>query len=473
MSAGDQDHSTDVLNVSRRGADTGKVQGKAFQAGEQAEVPREATAPRDKWARSHDLELAKRLRAYQPFVLERLATLAVQAVGAETSTILAGSDGEPGAMTVAAAHGEDAHLVGRSLSVDSSMAERMRSARATAAAPIHFAGRPAGLLSVYASRPDASFGESELALLAEFAELCGFALGQHDRRAALAANAEVQVRALETALGIWDGYTADHSRAVVRLALRVGQRLGMDALELIELDLAARLHDIGKIRVPGDILRKPGRLDADERRVIELHPTWGAELAGRIPGLQAVAAIIGLHHERADGSGYPYGLAGDRIPLASSIVAACDAYGAMTEHRPYREALSASQTLAELGSASGRQFHPDVVSALSLEVATRPLTPFNDPPPSARSPRTAGSRGGDADAPGSLSPRERDVLTLLASGATSEDAATALGLSRETVRTHVRNAIGRLGAHTRTHAVALALDSGQIELQAELPESIS
>lgn len=430
-------------------------------------------APRDKWARSHDLELAKRLRAYQPFVPERLATLAVQALGAETSTILIGADAEPGAMTVAAVHGVDAALVGRRLSLDSSLAERMRSARAAASAPIHFAGRPAGLLSVYTSRPDEPFGEGELALLAEFAELCGHALGQHDRRAALAATAEVQVRALETALGIWDGYTAEHSRAVVRLALRVGQRLGMDALELIELDLAARLHDIGKIRVPGDILRKPGRLDADERRVIELHPTWSAELAGRIPGLQAVAAIIRFHHERADGRGYPYRLAGDRIPLASSIVAACDAYGAMTEHRPYREALSASQALAELGSASGREFHPDVVSALGLEVATRPLTPFNDPPQSARPPRTAGPRGGDTDAPGSLSPRERDVLTLLASGATSEDAATALGLSRETVRTHVRNAIGRLGAHTRTHAVALALDSGQIELQAELPESIS
>jgi HD-GYP domain-containing protein (c-di-GMP phosphodiesterase class II)/DNA-binding CsgD family transcriptional regulator len=433
----------------------------------------EAIRPRDAWARSHDLELAKRLRSYQPFVLERLASLAAQALGAETSTILAGADAAPGTMTVAAVHGPHANLVSRRVSVDSCLAEQMLSSRATAAAPIHFAGRPAGLLSVSTSRPGEPFGESELALLAEFAELCGLALGQHDRRAALAATAEIQVRALETALGIWDGSTAEHSRAVVRLAVRVGQRLGMDALELIELDLAARLHDIGKIRVPGDILRKPGPLDADERQVIELHPTWSVELAGRIPGLQAVAAIIGFHHERADGSGYPKGLAGDRIPLASSIVAACDAYGAMTEHRPYREALSASRTLAELGRASGRQFHPDVVSALRLEVATRPLTPHNDPPPSARPQRTAGSLGGQADTPGSLSRRECDVLTLLASGATSEDAATALGLSRETVRTHVRNAIGRLGAHTRTHAVALALDSGQITLQSELPESIS
>jgi HD-GYP domain-containing protein (c-di-GMP phosphodiesterase class II)/DNA-binding CsgD family transcriptional regulator len=441
-----------------------------LQAGQQSETQQEAKQPRAAWARSHDLELAKRLRSYQPAVLDRLASLAAQAVGAETSVILAGGDGPPGTMTVAAAQGADVHLIGRRLAVDSCLADGMLSSRSTAAAPIHFAGRPAGLLSVSTSKPGESFGDRELALLAEFAELCGLALGQHDRRAALAAMAEVQVRALETSLGICDGYTAEHSRAVVRLAVRVGQRLGMNALELIELDLAARLHDIGKIRVPGEILRKPGTLDSDERQLIELHPTWGAELASRIPGLQAVAAIIGFHHERADGGGYPYGLSGDRIPLASSIVSVCDAYGAMTEHRPYRAALSAAQTSAELGHASGSQFHPDVVSALRIEVASRPLTPFNEPPPSAvgsSAPRA------DADAPGSLSPRERDVLGLLASGATSEDAATALGLSRETVRTHVRNAIGRVGAHTRTHAVALALDSGQISLQAELPESIS
>ncbi len=441
---------------------------KVLHAQQQGGNRQQATDTRAAWARSHDLELAKRLRAYQPVALERLATLAVQAVGAETSMVLAGGDSPPGSMTVAAAYGLAPDLVGRRLAVDSCLADSMESSHATAAAPIAFAGRPAGLLSVSTSKPGQQFGDSELSLLTEFAELCGLALGQHERRAALAATAEVQVRALETALGIWDGYTAEHSRAVVRLAVRVGQRLGMNALELIELDLAARLHDIGKIRVPGEILRKPGPLDPDERRVIDHHVTWGSELAGRIPGLQAVAAIIGFHHERADGGGYPYGLAGDRIPLASSIVAACDAYGAMTEHRPYRAALSAPQTLAELGTASGRQFHPDVVSALRIEVATRPLTPHNDPPPSAGRPRAAGSASRDPDAPGSLSPREGDVLTLLASGATSEDAATALGLSRETVRTHVRNAISRLGAHTRTHAVALALDSGQITLETDL-----
>ena len=175
---------------------------------QQGENRQQATDSRAAWARSHDLELAKRLRAYQPVALERLAALSVQAVGAETSIVLVGGDGSPGSMTVAAAHGLDPDLASRRLAVDSCLAESMLSSQATAAAPIHFAGRPAGLLSVSTSKPGKEFGEGELALLTEFAELCGLALGQHERRAALAATAEVQVRALETALGIWDGYTA-------------------------------------------------------------------------------------------------------------------------------------------------------------------------------------------------------------------------------------------------------------------------
>jgi HD-GYP domain-containing protein (c-di-GMP phosphodiesterase class II)/DNA-binding CsgD family transcriptional regulator len=244
---------------------------------------------------------------------------------------------------------------------------------------------------------------------------------------------------------------------VARLAVRVGQRLEMDAQDLVELDLAARLHDVGKIRVAGDILRKPGPLSAEERHVIELHPLWGTELAGRIPGLQAVAAIIGFHHERPDGGGYPHGLAGERIPLASRLVAACDAYGAMTEHRPYRAALSPERALAELGSAAGRQFHPEVVAALRHEVIARPLTPHNEPP--ARSVPTS-------EPP---SEPEREVLGLVARGASAAHAAAALGVSRKTIRVLIRSAIARLDAHTSAHAVALALDSGQISLQADPP----
>ena len=446
-------------------------------------------AGRERW---RERELAQRVRSYQPVVLDRLASIAAQALGAEMGAILARTDARSDALTVAAVAGGEADLVGRRFSVDAGLAERVLSfgrplavrgpgelgqalqraapprARAAAAAPIHFAGRPAGLLSVSTTSPGEPFAGPELELLGELAELCGLALGHHERRAQLAATAEAQVRALETALGIWDGYTAEHSEAVVRLAQRVGQRLEMSAFELVELELASRLHDVGKIRVPGEILRKPAALSAEERHVIELHPEWGAELVGRIPGLQAVAAIIRFHHERPDGNGYPRALGGERIPLAARIVAACDAYGAMTEHRPYRSALGPAWALAELHDAAGGQFDPQVIDALEREVAGRPLTPHGDPRSAPRPPATT-AQGGRSAGPPALSARELEVLTLLARGASGEDAASALGLSPETVRTHVKNAVAKLNAHTRTHAVALAIASGQISLEADPP----
>jgi DNA-binding CsgD family transcriptional regulator len=441
---------------------------------------------------ARDRAVAEQVRHYQPVVLDRLAALAAQALGVERSAILARADARSDALTVAAVSGGDPDLVGRRFSIDAGLAERVLSfgrpmaihgrgglgevlrraappgARAAAAAPIHFAGGPAGLLSVWKTMPGEPFGEPELALLAEFAELCGLALGHHERRGGLAATAEIQVRALETALGLWDGYTAEHSEAVVRLAVRVGQRLRMSALDLFELRLAARLHDVGKIRVPGEILRKPAALSAKERQVIELHPAWGAQLVGQIAGLQAVAAIVRFHHERPDGAGYPSGLRGERIPLAARVVATCDAYRAMTEHRPYRPARPSERALAELQSAAGQQFDARVVDALEREVVVRPLTPSarhsqsdRRPPAAAHRRRSTGAR--------SLSRRELQVLTLLARGASGPEAAAALGLSPETVRTHVKNATKKLDAHTRTHAVALAIASGQISPQAEPP----
>jgi DNA-binding CsgD family transcriptional regulator len=430
--------------------------------------------------------VAEQVRHYQPVVLDRLAAVAAQVLGAEQSSIFARADARSDAMTVAALSGGDPDLVGRGFSMAAGLAERVLSrgrplavhghgrlgealrrtappgARAAAAAPVQFAGRPAGLLCVSTTRPGEPFGELELGLLADFAELCGHALGHHERRGGLAAAAEIQVRALETALGVWDGYTAEHSEAVVRLAVRVGQRLRMSALELFELKLAARLHDVGKIRVPAEILRKPSALNGTERRVIEIHPEWGAQLVGQIPGLQAVAAMIRFHHERPDGTGYPTGLGGERIPLAARVVAACDAYGAMTEHRPYRPALPQERALAELRSAAGQQFDPQVVGALEQEVSVRPLTPSNRPPESARHSAAAAARSRQPAGPASLSPRELQVLTLIARGTSVEHAAAVLEISPDTVRSHIKKAMKKLDAHTRTHAVALAITSGQI-----------
>jgi HD-GYP domain-containing protein (c-di-GMP phosphodiesterase class II) len=160
---------------------------------------------------------------------------------------------------------------------------------------------------------------------------------------------------------------------VVELARMTGKRMDLDAVELLELELAALLHDVGKLRVPREILRKPGALTDRERSLMRNHPMWGAELVSGVPGLQAVALIVRHHHERIDGSGYPSGLSGVRIPVASRIMAVCDAYGAMTERRPYRRERAPQKALAELREQAGSQFDPAVVDALEAEVGVRPL----------------------------------------------------------------------------------------------------
>ena len=135
------------------------------------------------------------------------------------------------------------------------------------------------------------------------------------------------------------------------------------------MELGALLHDVGKLRLPPHILAKPDRLSDDERRLVRLHPEWGAEMVAHIPGLEAVALIVRLHHERPDGAGYPHGLSQERIPVASRIVSVCDAFGAMTKRRPYSEPLDVDAALGELERHAGNQFDPDAVEASSRSCA--------------------------------------------------------------------------------------------------------
>ena len=171
-----------------------------------------------------------------------------------------------------------------------------------------------------------------------------------------------------------DPYTAEHSDGIVATACTTARALGASTAELLELRLAAPLHDLGKIRVPSSILAKPGPLTARDRLVIDRHPVWGAELLACVPGLEVVAGIVRFHHERWDGTGYPDGLSGARIPLASRIIAACDAYHAMTSDRPYRRAMSAEQAISELRANAGSQFDPQVVAELEKAVDRWALT---------------------------------------------------------------------------------------------------
>jgi diguanylate cyclase (GGDEF)-like protein len=172
------------------------------------------------------------------------------------------------------------------------------------------------------------------------------------------------VTALASALGERDRYTGDHSESVVDLAAKVGETLALDADQIGRLRTAALLHDIGKVGVPDEILHKPGPLDEREWDVMRQHPVIGERIMRAIPGMGSIARTVRHEHERWDGTGYPDGLAGEKIPLEARIILACDAYHAMTSNRPYREAMAHSAAMAELTANAGTQFDPQVIEAL-------------------------------------------------------------------------------------------------------------
>ena len=172
------------------------------------------------------------------------------------------------------------------------------------------------------------------------------------------------VNALASTLGLRDRGCGSHSGLVAEVAYQLGRALRLSPRALRELRYAAEVHDIGKVGVPDRVLLKPGPLDTAEWNIIKGHSVEGAQLIGRIPGLERVASIVRHHHERFDGSGYPDNLCGDHIPLESRILSVADAYVAMIEDRPYRRGLSPEAAKKELRDHSGEQFDPEVVDTL-------------------------------------------------------------------------------------------------------------
>jgi response regulator RpfG family c-di-GMP phosphodiesterase len=184
------------------------------------------------------------------------------------------------------------------------------------------------------------------------------------------------VRRLAEAAERRDGITGDHIDRMAQMSERVALALGMAPDRAEALRHATALHDIGKIAIPDRILLKPGRFDPEERAIMETHASIGAEmLAGSSsPLIQLAETIARTHHERWDGAGYPAGISGEEIPLEGRICALCDVYDALTSRRPYKEAWSHEDALAEIRAQAGRQFDPQLVETFIglLEPAGRP-----------------------------------------------------------------------------------------------------
>jgi len=182
------------------------------------------------------------------------------------------------------------------------------------------------------------------------------------------------LRALLAAVNARDSYTALHSRQVVTLARQVARRLDLDDGAVTQVEHVAHLHDLGKIAVPDAILRKPGPLTQHEWTLMRQHPVVGADILASVPELEHLSPAVRAEHERWDGRGYPDGLAGEQIPIASRITLVCDAFHAMTSERPYRSAMSSEQAREEIRLHAGTQFCPGAAAAL-LAVLAEQLEP--------------------------------------------------------------------------------------------------
>ncbi|GAB2779762.1 HD-GYP domain-containing protein [Streptomyces daliensis] len=206
---------------------------------------------------------------------------------------------------------------------------------------------------------------------------------------------QATIRALVQAVDIKDRYTRGHSERVGRASVLIGRELGMDHERTEALRFAGILHDVGKLGVPTRVLRKDGPLTDEERAVIELHPEYGHEMVRGIGFLDEARAAILHHHERLDGSGYPYGLRGGQIPEFARVVAVADAFDAMTSTRSYRRARPVSVALEELRRCAGTQFDPRVVRAFARALDRQGWSPAV----TADAPGAGPGRGGNVPAP--------------------------------------------------------------------------
>jgi HD-GYP domain-containing protein (c-di-GMP phosphodiesterase class II) len=237
-------------------------------------------------------------------------------------------------------------------------------------------------------------------------------------------------------------YLAGHSAGVAELAGLAAQRCGIGAAGVTAIRRAGLLHDLGRVAVHPRTWQKPGPLTADEWEQVRLHPYHTERVLSRSPFLCALSPIAGAHHERLDGSGYHRGATGPELAFPARLLAAADAYHAMTEPRPHRERLAperASQVLAEEVSAG--RLDPDAVAAV-LEAA--------------------GQRAPRLERPAGLTEREAEVVAMLARGLQTKQVARALGISVKTADRHIQNAYRKIGVSSRAAATLFAMEHGLV-----------
>ncbi|MDR2940429.1 MAG: HD domain-containing protein [Clostridiales bacterium] len=173
-----------------------------------------------------------------------------------------------------------------------------------------------------------------------------------------------------------DKYTAYHSANVKHYSLYLAKYFNFSEADQKKILIAASLHDIGKVAIPDSILQKPGNLTDDEFEVLKKHPVRGAEIISKVKHFNDIADIIRYHHEKVDGTGYPYGLKGEDIPFMAKMVAVADSFDAMTTSRVYRGALDINYAVSEIKRNAGTQFDKDIAGAFAYLVENEVIQPI-------------------------------------------------------------------------------------------------
>jgi hypothetical protein len=301
--------------------------------------------------------LRRRLAELRPD-LDRLARVVAQVLAAEAVAVLR-TDGRRG-LRVVAEHGVSDQR-GQQVRDDDAKRVLISVADTGSLASVKLPGRSSpGVLAVAVRRP---LGGRDMALLDVLADVVAAAL-HAPLESELIERVARHVDALSGSLAPERGQLRWRGGDFVSLAVAVGAQLGMDAAERAELALAARLLDVGLVGVPTPVLFRRGALSPSELLSMREHAARGAEAVLEVPGMAMVALLVRLHHERWDGGGYPHGLAGERIPRAARVLAACDCWWAMTTRRSYARALDPDEAAAKIREEAGRQLDPATADAL-------------------------------------------------------------------------------------------------------------
>jgi diguanylate cyclase (GGDEF)-like protein len=318
-------------------------------------------------------------------VLGRSVEVTARVLGIERAALWIEEDGEPGRLAARASHGYapqldpvparlrlpgvDVHRLHERLEpfvVDPAELAETDGVDPTAmsrfaVAPLRLEGGRVGALTATIGTQE--LDEGRVRLLAGLAHQAKLAIENAEHYDELERTFVATVATLANALEANDEYTSSHARWITDMALLVGRELELDRDALKRLELGALFHDIGKIGIPSEILRKPGPLTDDEFAIVKEHPELGERILAPIDRLADVRPIVRACHERWDGLGYPDGTAGEAIPLEARIVLVCDAFHAMVTDRPYRERLPETEAVRRLVDAAGSQFDPAVVAA--------------------------------------------------------------------------------------------------------------